>query len=222
MEEISLIEAWSLWRDGVDITNRKLWGLEILWWGRIGKFTQFFAACLIIAEIIGARKIREFGENIGKFSIIGFLGSVFTFIHQRLIVLTAYLLRVEETKSIEKALRNLTILLVMASGLLFTKTFLFQNDEGILEFYLSRNNYFIEDVFDIVMFPFYLVFFTGYGLMMLGGFIAITITIPLTLLEYLVIKPTARLLDNERIEIFVKMLSILLVIFGFHFDFLAS
>lgn len=60
MEEISLIEAWGLWWSGVDIADRKLWGLEILWWGRIGKLSQFLAACFILIEIIGVDAVKNF------------------------------------------------------------------------------------------------------------------------------------------------------------------
>lgn len=62
--EIGLIDAWKLWATGVSVADYELWGLQILWWGRIGKFVQLIAAITIIAEIIGAKNLREFGRSL--------------------------------------------------------------------------------------------------------------------------------------------------------------
>jgi hypothetical protein len=81
VNETSIIEAWRLWLSGDLSLNATLWGMSILWWGRIGKFMQFFGAATIIADIIGPEEIRHFGislqNSIPPTTLIQFLRQCF-------------------------------------------------------------------------------------------------------------------------------------------------
>lgn len=52
-----LIDAWFIWWEGG--TPNVLWGVKMLWWGRIGQFIQFFSATIIVVEIVGVGKVRD-------------------------------------------------------------------------------------------------------------------------------------------------------------------
>ena len=64
VNDVGLIEAWKLWFSGDLPTNTILWGINILWWERIGKLMQLLGAATIIADIIGPEKIRRFGTSL--------------------------------------------------------------------------------------------------------------------------------------------------------------
>ena len=58
MDEITIRQAWLAWLDGTNINDMRLWGLEILWWGRFGKIAELVAALAIIAEIVGPDRLN--------------------------------------------------------------------------------------------------------------------------------------------------------------------
>ena len=70
MPEISYIDAWGLWFSGKNVADQMLLGIQILWWGRLGKIVGLLSALSIIAEIIGPQKLRKFGKSLhGIFSL---------------------------------------------------------------------------------------------------------------------------------------------------------
>ena len=66
MKEINYLEAWQLWFSGQQTNGFLLWGLQILWWGRIGKVIQLVSALAILVEIIGVERVRTFGQSIHR------------------------------------------------------------------------------------------------------------------------------------------------------------
>lgn len=64
MDAINYTDAWAAWWNEVDVRDHALWGVKILWWGRIGKVIQFFAATLIVIEIIGPTRLRLWGNSL--------------------------------------------------------------------------------------------------------------------------------------------------------------
>ena len=52
------------WFKGAHVDNSVLWGLKILWWGRIGKGAEFLAATVIVMEILGPERVRAFGRSL--------------------------------------------------------------------------------------------------------------------------------------------------------------
>ena len=61
---VNLLTAWQRWLSGETLTAVNLWGLPILWWGRIGLIAQFVAALTIATEIIGPERLRAFGKQL--------------------------------------------------------------------------------------------------------------------------------------------------------------
>ncbi|MGA5758215.1 hypothetical protein [Nonomuraea bangladeshensis] len=59
-QEISYLDAWSAWADGVDIRNRVLWGLEIYWWARWAKVGAFIAGLTLLLDIVGPERIERY------------------------------------------------------------------------------------------------------------------------------------------------------------------
>jgi hypothetical protein len=64
MNKVNLLEAWRIWFSEGETRNLTLWGLKILWWGRIGKVVQLIAALTILAEIIGPERLRVFSKSL--------------------------------------------------------------------------------------------------------------------------------------------------------------
>ena len=64
MNEVSLLEAWSLWLRGQTLGSYYLWGVQILWWGRVGKIVGLLSALSVFAELIGPERIRVFGKSL--------------------------------------------------------------------------------------------------------------------------------------------------------------
>ena len=61
---VSWFGAWHLWVSGKSLTGLKLWGIDIIWWGRIGKILEFLAAYGVIVEIAGPKRLRRYGESL--------------------------------------------------------------------------------------------------------------------------------------------------------------
>lgn len=58
MDTISLFEAWWRWSEGdPTLRDANLWGLRVLWWGRLGKLAAFVAGLVLIIDIIGPDRI---------------------------------------------------------------------------------------------------------------------------------------------------------------------
>jgi hypothetical protein len=68
MDSVSYIEAWHIWASGVSISQRNVFGIQILWWGRIGK----------IITVIGGLAVAALLSRLLKASFIGT-----TLAHQR-------------------------------------------------------------------------------------------------------------------------------------------
>ena len=64
-ESVTWTNAWDRWWDGQQVTQHLLWGWPIFYWGRLGKIIQFLAACVVVAELLGADTLREFGRSLG-------------------------------------------------------------------------------------------------------------------------------------------------------------
>lgn len=57
----------------------ELWGLKVLWWGRIGKVLQLFAAFVVVLEILGPESIRLFAGKLRGFEGRGNVWMLTTF-----------------------------------------------------------------------------------------------------------------------------------------------
>lgn len=51
-----------MWQAGKPVAGYDLWGLQLLWWGRIGKVISFVSGATIILDAIGAERLQQFGK----------------------------------------------------------------------------------------------------------------------------------------------------------------
>lgn len=64
VSNVGYLDAWARWFDGdVTLRDAELWGLAVLWWGRIGKFAAFLAGMILIMDIVGPERLRQFSER---------------------------------------------------------------------------------------------------------------------------------------------------------------
>lgn len=61
---LSIGEAWTLWFSNQLSSDVTIWGVSLLWWGRLGKILQFVGGVTVVAEIIGPERIRAFGQSL--------------------------------------------------------------------------------------------------------------------------------------------------------------
>jgi hypothetical protein len=64
VDDLGLWEAWTWWFQGVPLDSVSLWGVPILWWGRIGKTAAFLGGMTVILDIVGPESIRAFGRRV--------------------------------------------------------------------------------------------------------------------------------------------------------------
>ena len=57
-------QAWALWWQGLDLRDHVLWGVQVVWWGRIGKVVGLLSAFSIVAEIVGPSRLRAAGGQL--------------------------------------------------------------------------------------------------------------------------------------------------------------
>ncbi|PSN17972.1 hypothetical protein C7271_14950 [filamentous cyanobacterium CCP5] len=215
MSDVSLIEAWSIWLSGDLPDSTLLWGISILWWERIGKIMQVLGATTIIADIIGPEEIRKFGSSLqGRLptdTLIQYLKQCFNwyaFIFRQT-VLKDYLGNASEVKP-EKGHSRLNLLnylvCLLLTGLIVHTAELYAANWGAL------------------LVEFAIIY--GCLVVSIAPLFTVLAIIGLTTLglatNSLIIKPIAWFLEHPSLDRFTKIISLLLLLVGFHFELLAS
>lgn len=178
MQEIGYIEAWQLWFSGQSANSFLLWGMQILWWGRLGKVVQLVSALTIVAEIVGPQRIVKFGKS---------LHPEFTF--QRAWADTKRLF-IDTSQNIEAVFRT-------------------RKDRDGLYYTLRELK---SD----------LCYITSFLLSLLWYCYRLYRSSSILFMNSLMIEPLAWILERPYINNLIKVISILLLLIGFHFDPLAS
>lgn len=62
--DITFPDALRAWTEGLDISQRELWGIRILWWGRLGALVQLISAMVVVIDLVGAERLRLFGLRL--------------------------------------------------------------------------------------------------------------------------------------------------------------
>jgi hypothetical protein len=57
------LHSWSLFFQGADVRASYLWGVQVLWWGRIGKLLTFFAGLVIVLDVVGPSALNRATER---------------------------------------------------------------------------------------------------------------------------------------------------------------
>lgn len=213
MNEISIFAAWKLWLAGHLPSDVIIWGVSVFWWGRLGKIMQLIGAITIVADIIGPEKIRRFGASlhtaITRMNLIRFLEDCFEWY----ILIFRYTLMKDYTdEATPKRTSRHTRLDVINYFVCFLVTILI-----VLLAKLHHTGW-------IVLIEAIIIF--GCLLVSVSPLITVFAVILLIGFEFMInlvlIKPLAWALEHPSLDRFTKVMSLLLLLVGFHFELLAS
>jgi len=214
MRTLTYLEAWKLWLAGQTVQDSLLWGAKILWWGRLGKVVEFLAATTIIADIIGPERLRKFGNSLHlAFTLTKakyFLIDALKWIRTMFIYNYSWFGSRREEQALDQVVRfradtfNYYVCLALtAVGLYFAWP------------YLSWWNV-----------PFVAIAVLGALWMTLSPITTALLIVILSsfgvLIDLAILEPMAWLLERKMVDRWVKIISVVLLILGFHFDLLAS
>jgi hypothetical protein len=79
--DLPRLDAWALWWPGRQLTDHILYGVPVLWLGRLGKLLAFLAGTTNLLDVIGPARLMTWGralrtEREGPYFIVGLLGVV--------------------------------------------------------------------------------------------------------------------------------------------------
>ncbi|MCG5464853.1 hypothetical protein MED01_003112 [Micromonospora sp. MED01] len=60
----ALEELFRLWIAGKETSDIHIFGLSMIWWGRVGKLLQFLGGLVVILDLIGPERLRNWGTRI--------------------------------------------------------------------------------------------------------------------------------------------------------------
>lgn len=213
MNEIGVVEAWSLWLSGRLSPNTIILGISIFWWGRLGKVMQFVGAVTIIADIIGPEKIRSFGTSLhGAITVnvlLQFLKDCFewykiVFRHTLMKDYTDDVITAKRPNQLKLDILNylicflLTVFVILLTGLEQTG-WVFLVEAAIIFGCLLVS---ISPILTVI---------TVIGAAISG-----------LLINAVLIQPLAWILEHPSLDRLTKIASFLLLLVGFHFELLAS
>jgi hypothetical protein len=219
-----LIEAWLLWFAGRLGDTYILWGIQLLWWGRIGKLLQLLAILTAVIEVVGAERLKEFGNRLhGTFSLQKLLtlvneANTFTWFWIR--SMTSNLSAEENARNVSSRMGFFHFLLLVFTLFLFGYllwsqffSLLWQDVTGLLRFAV------------LVLYVFAILF--AFGIFAwISGYITLIVVLLFyflgLLIDSIIIEPIAWAISRPKLEILIKVVAIIAAIIGFHFDFLAS
>ena len=211
MIEVSYTEIWSLWLEGQMVADFHLWGMRILWWGRIGKVIGLVSALAIVAEIIGPERLRNVGESIR----IRYSFSNTWSLARDAIKAPGHLLNLldkNNTNNLKSVLTLPFVPFVYYSWILLC----------LLLTYFSWHYYFYGFLGSII---FGIGVGSFFGLMisiLIYPLIIFSVAIPLVIFNVLLLRPFAWVMEHKSMGKIIKVVSVVLLLVGFHFDLLAS
>jgi hypothetical protein len=210
--QTTLAQAWGLWLSGEPAAHLELWGLSILWWGRLGKIAEAVAGLAILADIVGPDGLRRFGRLLhGRFT----LATAGHHMRNAMVWLLWWWKYVKakqsspEEREAEQHMQEFGVLqmLLGAIGVVVIIVVMVEN-WGDWKAVVSRG---LGALFVVGLVGPFLVALLIIAFAMLG-----------LLFDLVVIEPVARAFDRDAPDRLIKIGSLLLLVLGFHFDLLAS
>lgn len=210
---MTLGEAWSLWWAGPVGDERLLWGIELFWWARLGKLLQLVAGAAILAEIIGAEQLRAFGNTLHR----GFtINSSLTYMRNCWSwykAMTRFVFSKpgspEEKSAMEETdgygADNINFLLSLLS--IVPWTILLHNLDLAWPFAFAISLFLA--LITLVIFGPLITVFLIFAALLAGSII-----------DVLILEPIAWALERPALDKWIKAMSLVLLLIGFHFDFL--
>lgn len=214
MNEISYFEAWRHWFNGDNVSSYYLWTFQILWWGRIGKLVSFISAFAVIADILGAERLREFGKSLhGRFTLQMVIKAIKdSFRPVWWLFLLLFSMKGKEEKDVigQKYSKSKfgCINVSLAWAVCFYAFFVVYRDRELWRRFLYSIGI-MAGVHTLV------------GPIIITSFIVLPMII-LLCVDALFVEPVAWVLERQSLDKLIKTGSLTLLIVGFHFDLLAS
>ncbi len=208
-----LVDAWTLWSSEKLDDAHLLWGLEIFWWGRIGKLLQTFAVLTIVVEIVGEHRLRAFGRG---------LHGAFTFAKARAMLADAksytrawsrYMRAPSGSDEHKQAAARVNALRSNKLSLVLALTY-----ASVMGFILWVNlNWWqwVVAMFIAVGVYAWMAAFVTFGVVLFISVLGLLADIAL-------ITPVAWIISRRSLDLIVKLCTLIAVVLGVHFDFLAS
>lgn len=50
MSDLGLVDAWQLWWQGRSTLGHELWGVSMIWWGRLGQTMAFVSGMTVVGS----------------------------------------------------------------------------------------------------------------------------------------------------------------------------
>ncbi|MCH8805670.1 MAG: hypothetical protein IH986_06235 [Planctomycetes bacterium] len=209
----ALIDAWSLWFSTHLDDSFVLWGVKLLWWGRIGKLLQTAAILTVIIELIGAEHLRRFGNDLhGAFSFQK-AKQLWSDANEYRRAWLRYLQAESGSRDEEEARKEQTSLKSDNLNLLLILTL------------LPTLGYFLWGLMSWWLYL--IVMFFAIGLYAwIAGYVTLAVMLLFTLaglvLDTVLIEPVAWAISRPRFDMCIRVGALVAAILGIHFDFLAS
>ena len=205
--EIDLLSAWGLWMQGQALDGYSLWGLSIRWWGRIGQVVQMLSALTILAEIIGATRLRDFGCALHTGITLRKLTNIGQDALQYRREVRDYMLRRTNRKEYERFSEWFPGVDLITSFAIVAIVLQYLGANWWVTILLTP---LIGGVFSVTLGDTLMVVIIYTGLLL--GLI----------IDIVVIEPIAWIIDLSAIDRVIKIGSVLGLLIGFHFSLLAS
>jgi hypothetical protein len=61
-----LLHAWREWLAGHDTTQLRVFGIVVLWWGRIGKTLEFLGGLTVVIDLLGRARMEQFHQTLRR------------------------------------------------------------------------------------------------------------------------------------------------------------
>jgi hypothetical protein len=207
MNDLSYFECWSLWFQGHTLQDKVLWGMSILWWGRLGRIVGLVSALAVLAEIIGPQRLRETGTQLRQLFQMKKLTQMMSYTIRSCQAAYEFFARDPSQSGNDSNLSVGTTL----GAMLVVAYFFFAGIVYLLWVFNYLNVWWVV---------FWICVAIGVPAILTA---AIMLALGLLLLfQVLLIEPFARLLEQETVGNIVKCVSLHLLLIGFHFDLLSS
>jgi hypothetical protein len=220
---VSWFGAWHLWFSGKPLTGLKLWGIDIIWWGRIGKILEFVAAYGVIVEIAGPERLRRYGESLRHLVPKSAIGNVFhsTRIWTRATIrfFFSWPGSAAEKRALEEShMSNSMFLLHSLSSLVLAVT------SALVVVHLRHWKW--EGFSTVVSFVEILIMLFGLWLFVITPALAYLFLGLIRLIGYttdaVFFRSAASVLEYKKLDATIKVLALIVLAIGFQFDLLLS
>jgi len=196
MKEVGLFEAWHQWWLIGEVKDLQLYGMSILWWGRIGKIVQFFSALAIVVEIVGPKPFHNVAEAFHRRSVFAIPLQIWGLSESPRFTLP---------DSLRKVLKiGFAVLIALAVGYFTTDYISTRFSLGIV----------LKVIFFMVI--------AGFTFVTIWMWLSLVATANFLLFNFAVVPLVDLIFDSPNLLWWVKVFSVLLLLLGFHFDLLAS